>query len=183
MLPISFPEILLGARQGHTEPVSALYQHYHPAIFRYLYYRVGDQQTAEDLTAEVFLRMVRSLGEFRAQGVPFHAWLFRIARNLAVDHFRRTHTQSAVELPESHPDGATTEHLVELTLTSERLQQALTQLNEEQREVVTLRFILGMSLVETAQAIHRSEDAVKGLQRRGLMALREQLKDLEVCDD
>jgi RNA polymerase sigma-70 factor (ECF subfamily) len=176
-------ETILHAQQGQPGPVSELYQYYHPSIFRYLYYRVGDQQTAEDLTADVFLRMVRSLGEFRWHGVPFQAWLFRIARNIAVDHFRRSRAHPAVELPETHPDSKTTEQIIEHGLTSERLQQALRQLNEEQREVIIMRFVLGMSLAETAQTIHRSEDAVKGLQHRGLMALKEELKDLEVSND
>lgn len=173
-------ETILSAQQGHAEPVSAIYRYYHQRIFRYLYYRVGDQQTAEDLTSDVFLRMVRSLNEFHVEGAPFHAWLFRIARNIAIDYFRLSRTRPTVELPEAQPASANTERIVEQSLTSESLQRALIQINEEQREVIIMRFVLGMNLAETAQAIHRSEDAVKGLQRRGLMALKEQLKDLEV---
>jgi RNA polymerase sigma-70 factor (ECF subfamily) len=176
-------ETILRAQQGHLDPLSAIYQHYHQSIFRYLYYRVGDQQTAEDLTSDVFLRMVRSLAGYRLQGIPFQAWLFRIARNIAIDHFRQHRAHPAVELPENQPEPATTEQTIERRLTSERLQHALTQLHEEQRDVIVMRFVLGMNLAETAQTIHRSEDAVKGLQRRGLMALKENLKDLEVPHD
>ncbi|MFZ6027246.1 MAG: sigma-70 family RNA polymerase sigma factor [Chloroflexota bacterium] len=180
MLPTLPNETIVQAQQGHAEPVGAIYRHYHQRIFRYLYYRVGDQQTAEDLTSEVFLRMVRSLSEFRLEGTPFQAWLFRIARNIAIDHFRVSQAHPTAQLAEAHPAPTNLERIVERSLTSERLQAALAQIAEEQREVIVMRFVLGMNLAETAQAIHRSEDAVKGLQRRGLMALKEHLKDLEV---
>lgn len=172
MLTTLSAETILRAQEGQPEQLGLIYQRYHRSIFRYLYYRVGNQQLAEDLTADVFLRMIHSLRDYRLQGPPFQAWLFRIARNLAVDHFRRTYSHQVVKLSETQPDVVDTELLVERNLTSEQLQHALTQVSEEQRDVIVMRFILGMSLTETAQAIHRSEDAVKGLQRRGLMTLR-----------
>jgi len=174
---------ILDAQRGHSDQLTAIYQHYHLSIFRYLYYRVGDRQTAEDITSDVFVRMIRSLDNYRLQGIPFQAWLFRIARNLAIDHFRRTNGHDSVEFDDQEHVETSPEHLVERSLTSERLQQALAEINEQQRDVIVMRFVLGMSINETAQAVHRSEDAVKGLQRRGLMTLRECLKDLEVFDD
>lgn len=173
---------ILGAQAGRPDQVTALYEHYHAGIYRYLYYRVGDRQTAEDLTSEVFLRMIRNLGAYRLQGspAPFQAWLFQIAHNLATDHFRRT---------SNHPQATLTEDLaaadpapeagVEHRLTHEQLRRALSRLNEDQRDVVVMRFVVGLPIMEVARALHKSEDAIKGLQRRGLSALRENLSDLE----
>jgi RNA polymerase sigma-70 factor (ECF subfamily) len=175
-------ETILGAQAGRPDQVAALYEHYHAGIFRYLFYRVGDHQTAEDLTSEVFLRMIRSLGSYRVQGspVPFQAWLFQIAHNLATDHYRRISNFQQAELTEDLPafDPAP-ETRVEHHLSHERLQNALSRLNEDQRDVVILRFIAGLPIIDTARALHKSEDAVKGLQRRGLSALRESLSELE----
>jgi RNA polymerase sigma factor (sigma-70 family) len=86
MLNTVDPNTILGAQAGRPEQVTALYEHYHAGIYRYLYYRVGDRQTAEDLTSEVFLRMIRNLKGYRLQGSmgPFQAWLFQIAHNLAM---------------------------------------------------------------------------------------------------
>jgi RNA polymerase sigma-70 factor (ECF subfamily) len=175
-------ETILGAQAGRPDQVTALYEHYHAGIFRYLFYRVGDRETAEDLTGEVFLRMLRNLGSYRLQGstVPFQAWLFQIARNLAIDYYRRT---------SSFPQAALTEDLaardpaletrVEDRLNIEQLRHALSRLGEDQRDVVIMRFIVGLPIEATARALHKSEDAVKGLQRRGLSALRGSLSDLE----
>jgi len=174
---------ILGAQAGRPDQVTTLYEHYHAGIFRYLYYRVGDRQTAEDLTSEVFLRMIRNLGGYRLQGssAPFQAWLFQIAHNLATDHFRRTSNHPQVTLAESlaavdpEPDAG-----IERRLTHEHLRLALSRLNEDQRDVVVLRFVVGLPITEVAHTLHKSEDAVKGLQRRGLSALKDILSDLEV---
>jgi RNA polymerase sigma-70 factor (ECF subfamily) len=173
---------ILGAQAGRSEQVTALYEHYHAGIFRYLYYRVGDRQTAEDLTSEVFLRMIRNLGQYRLQGsaAPFQAWLFQIAHNLATDHFRRTNNHPQLPLAEhlaAHdpgPDVSAEHHL-----SQEHLRQAFARLNEDQRDVVLLRFVVGLPISEVAHTLHKSEDAVKGLQRRGLSALRDSLNDME----
>jgi RNA polymerase sigma-70 factor, ECF subfamily len=174
-------EVILQAQQGDAAQIGVLFQQHHRKVFRYLFYRVNDLQTAEDLTSEVFLRMLRSLPNYRLQGVSFQAWLFQIAHNLAIDHFRRTASHPNVELQEnlvaSDPDPDTS---VDRNLTSENLSKALVDIPEEQREVVVLRFIAGLPIAEVAAALNRSEDSVKGLQRRGLAALRERLTEWEV---
>jgi RNA polymerase sigma-70 factor (ECF subfamily) len=182
MLTTIDTNIIRGAQAGQPEQVSALYEHYHAGIFRYLYYRVGDHQTAEDLTSEVFLRMIRNLGRYRLQdsSAPFQAWLFQIAHNLAADHFRQASHHPQVTLNEDlaaadlAPDAR-----VEGRLSHANLRQALDRLNDDQRDVVVLRFVVGFPIAEVARVLHKSEDAVKGLQRRGLSALRERLSDLE----
>jgi RNA polymerase sigma-70 factor (ECF subfamily) len=168
-------------RSGQATLVADLFDRYHQGIFRYLYYRAGDQAIAEDLTSEVFLRAITALPGYRAQNGTYQAWLFQIARNLAIDHFRKMNVRQEKRLEEimqtvrDDPDRA-----IEKGLTSETLRQALGQLPEVQREVIVLRFVAAMPVTEVAQALHKSEDAVKGLQRRALIALRDLLNDWEV---
>ncbi|MBN1310463.1 MAG: sigma-70 family RNA polymerase sigma factor [Anaerolineae bacterium] len=169
--------------------IGELYNRHWPAVFRYLYYRVGDRQAAEDLTAEVFARMLEALPRYRPTGVPFKAWLFQIARNLAVDHFRKVGKRVAVSL-DPEMENQMVNHLeespharVERNLTNERLQSALATLNPDQRDVVIMRIIGEMPIREVAQALGKSEDAVKALQRRGLLALRSTLADWKVDYD
>jgi RNA polymerase sigma-70 factor, ECF subfamily len=176
-------EIIRRAQEGDAEMISTLYQQYHLSIFRYLYYRVGDREIAEDLTSEVFVRMLRFLGGFKPPATSFQAWLFQIARNLSTDHFRKASSQKVVELEEdvlatdTNTDPAA---VVDQLLTSEKLRKALDRLNEEQREVIILRFIAEMPISEVAQTLNKSDDAVKGLQRRALLALRTVLSGGEV---
>ncbi len=174
--------VIRGAQAGRPDQVTRLYEHYHASIFRYLYYRVGDRQTAEDLTSDVFLRMIRNLSGYSVQdsSAPFQAWLFQIAHNLVTDHYRRSSIHPQVELgehlaaTEPEPDAG-----VELHLTNENLRLALSKLKEDQRDVVVLRFVVGLPIIEVARTLHKSEDAIKGLQRRGLSALRDNLSELE----
>jgi RNA polymerase sigma-70 factor, ECF subfamily len=181
MVDIGQAEFITRAQKGDTQVIGMLYEQYHPGIFRYLYYRVGDQQTAEDLTSEVFLRMLRFLPAYRSQNVAFQAWLFQIARNLAIDHHRQMLVRNPVRLEEDLIAGnddpaVATEH----GLTSQSLRRALSRLTEEQRDVIVMRFVSAMPIAEVAQTLHKSEAAIKGLQRRALVALRETLNEWEI---
>jgi len=174
-------DIIQSAKTGDLASVATLYERHRAGVFRYLFYRVGNRQTAEDLTSEVFLRMIRSLDGYRDRGISFQAWLFQIAHNLAIDHFRRDHNSWEVELLESLPaNDPEPAAAVERKLTSESLQRALLKLEADQRDVVVLRFVVSMPIADVAQTLNRSEDAVKGLQRRGLIALRAVLAGSEV---
>lgn len=175
-------QLIARAQQGDAQAIGELYEYHRVSIFRYLYYRTGDPQTADDLTSEVFLRMIRALNSYRPQESGFLAWLFQIARNLLTDHYRKNRYRNHVELEDrqmvtteagSHPNG-------DAHLNSVVLQQALARLNDEQRDVIVMRFVTGMPIADVAQALNKSEDAVKGLQRRGLAALRDVLSDWEV---
>ena len=174
-------ELIRKAQAGDETVVAALYQQYYVSVFRYLYYRVGDRQTAEDLTSEVFLRMLRFLGGFKPPGAAFGAWLFGIARNLTTDHYRRMGIRNDVELEEdmlaTRDDPAAA---MERGLDSEALKRALKTLNDEQRDVIVMRFVSGMPIGQVAQVLGKSEDAVKGLQRRALIALRQTLAEWEI---
>lgn len=174
-------ELINRAQKGDQEMVAALYERFYLSVFRYLYYRVGDRQTAEDLTSETFERMLRFLGGFNPPSTSFQAWLFQIARNLSVDHYRKISERPHLELEENLiPTNEQPDSNAERILTSEGLRQALTQLNEDQREVIVMRFIAGMPIADVAEALNKSEDAIKGLQRRALSTLRQLLADWEV---
>jgi RNA polymerase sigma-70 factor, ECF subfamily len=164
------------AQNGNPEAAGELYDHHHPAIFRYLFYRTGDRQIAEDLTGEVFLKMVQALPGFNGGITAFRAWLFQIARNLSIDHLRRSQAHPNQSLGEDlHAPGLDPEGATEGKLNDAALQAALRRLSNDQKDVILLRFIEGMPLAETARTLHKSEDAVKGLQRRALATLREAL--------
>lgn len=162
------------ARKGDTEAFGLLYDHYHGAVYRFLYYRTRSQSLAEDLTSETFFRALRSMTGFRWQGKDFGAWLMTIARNLATDHFKagRTRLELTTEDMGLHDDAAEgPESEVLAALTSELLLKALAQLADEQRDCVVMRFLQGMSIAETAAVLGRSEGAVKQLQLRGVRNL------------
>jgi RNA polymerase sigma-70 factor, ECF subfamily len=175
-------KLIQRAQQGDRTVIADLYRHYYLNMFHFLYYRVGDRETAEDLTSEVFLRMLRFIGSFNPPAATFGSWLFEIARNLATDHFRRMGIRNDVELEEEimshkYEDPLTS---VERGLTNETMRRALHKLNDDQRDVIVLRFVAGMQIGEVAKALNKSEDAIKGLQRRALAALRGILIDWEV---
>jgi RNA polymerase sigma-70 factor (ECF subfamily) len=176
----TIPDLVTRAQKGSVDAAGQLYERHYRSIFRYLFYRTGDQHTAEDLTGEVFLKMVQALPGYRVTAATFRTWLFQIARNLSIDHFRRGKNHPVVALEDTFPAGEEApERAADRRLNGAQLQQALAQLNNEQRDVVLMRFVEGMPIGEVAATLHKSEDAVKGLQRRALIALREQLQATE----
>jgi RNA polymerase sigma-70 factor (ECF subfamily) len=181
---ITTPDLIVRAQQGDTVVIAGLYERHRQQVFRFLYYRLGDAEAAEDLTSEVFVRMLRGLNSYRPGNVPFRAWLFQIARNLAIDYYRAQRIRRHDPLDEALPaSGPRVEQAAAQRAAWQHLAAALAQLGDDQRDVILLRFISGLPIAETARALHKSEDAVKGLQRRALDALRQHLADKEVFDD
>jgi RNA polymerase sigma-70 factor (ECF subfamily) len=177
-------ELIRRAQAGDEEVIAGLYDRYHRGIYRYLYYRVGDQQAAEDLTSEVFLRMLRFISGFHPPAALFQAWLFQIARNLAIDHHRKMGVRDHLPLDDSLAAGnSSLVGSIDHSLTSETLRQALERLPDEQRDVILMRFVAGMRVAQVAKALHKSDDAIKGLQRRGLITLRAVLTEWEIYYD
>jgi RNA polymerase sigma-70 factor (ECF subfamily) len=164
------------AKRGDTQALARLYEEYFDRIYRYIAIRVGSRADAEDLAGQVFLKMLESISSFKWRGVPFSAWLFRIAHNLAVDHLRQKAKKGHVVLDESMAiseiDPAA---LAEIRLGIEQLNIALEQLTKNQKEVMALRFGAGLSTAETARVVGKSEGAVKALQHSALVALRKRL--------
>ena len=174
-------ELVARAQGGEVDAAGSLYDRHRESVFRYLWLRLGDQQLAEDLSGDVFTRMLDALPRYQALGIPFRAWLYRIAHNLLIDHFRKTSQRASVPLDvlEDRDDGNDPTLVVEGNLLTEQLMRALSHLDHNQREVVTLRFLMGLSLQEVAQAMDKSEAAVKSLQHRGLTLLRRALHPVE----
>ncbi len=171
-------DLVRRARGGDVNAIGALYDQHHERIFRYLWLRVNDTNLAEDLTGDVFMRMVSALPRYQPIGMPFRAWLYRIAHNLLVDHWRKPGNCEPVPLDsiEEQSDDCDPGSDVDRKLLVDRLSRALAQLEPNQHEVVVLRFVMGMSLQEVAQAVGKTEGAVKSLQHRGLAALRRALE-------
>jgi len=167
------------AQQGNKGAIGKLYDRYQEQMFRFAWSRVGDRQLAEDITGEIFTRMVTHLPEYRATAVPFSAWLYQIARNLITDVYRRQDSRILQPLENAHLVAETQESpdmMVEHQLTIEKIQAALETIDPQQREAVTLRFLTGLSLREAAETMDCSVAALKSLQHRGLQALRVALK-------
>lgn len=181
-LPESSDAVLIThAQRGDVNAIGRLYDRHRESIFRYLWIRLDDQPLAEDLTGDVFMRMLAALPRYQQQGLPFRAWLYRIAHNLLIDYFRKLNHQATVPLEAVEDQGAgdDPDQAVEQALLSERLQAALRDLEPTQSDVVTLRFLVGLSLHETALTLGKTEAAIKALQHRGLEKLRRKLEPLE----
>ena len=179
MLEPSDADLVRCAHGGDVSAVGALYDRHHEPVFRYVWSRVRDNHLAEDLTGEIFTRMVVSLPDYCPTGVPFRSWLYRIAHNLVVDHYRKEGNRVLVPLYDAEEQGAEEDNpasIVERQLAVERVGRALARLDPTQREVVVLRFLVGLSLREAALALDKTVGAVKSLQHRGLVALRAALK-------
>jgi RNA polymerase sigma-70 factor (ECF subfamily) len=162
------------AKEGDAEAFGQLYDHYVSGVFRFIYYRVGSQQLAEDLTSETFVRGLRAIQRFNWQGKDFGAWLTTIARNLVADHFKSSRARLEIvaeTIPEGKATVASPEQEVLALISNEMLFEAVNALPNEQRDCILMRFIQGMSIAQTAAALGRSEGAIKQLQLRAVRSL------------
>lgn len=164
------------ARCGDSDALAALYDAYLPKVYRYVAARVGSPHEAEDLTEEIFVKMLGAIGDFRWKAVPFSAWLFRIAHNHLVSHFRRSALRRGSQLSESLVDeDMDPPKLVEARLVLDEVRRATAQLPDAQREVITLRFVVGLSVSETARVLGKRENNVKALQHKAVARLQRML--------
>ncbi|EFL24226.1 putative RNA polymerase ECF-subfamily sigma factor [Streptomyces himastatinicus ATCC 53653] len=168
------------AQAGEAEAFGRLYDQYADTVYRYIYYRVGGRATAEDLTSETFLRALRRIGTFTWQGRDFGAWLVTIARNLVADHFKSSRFRLEVttgEMLDANEVERSPEDSVLESLSNAALLQAVRKLNPQQQECVTLRFLQGLSVAETARVMGKNEGAIKTLQYRAVRTLARLLPD------
>lgn len=166
-------QLIQRAKEGDPAAFAEIYDQCQPPIYRYILCRVSDVKTAEDLTSEVFVRLVEKIDQFTYRGHPLLAWLYTIARNLITDHHRHTGQRLLLPLDERLlPSSANPEKNVNGTLKQERILKALGHLTEGQRQVILLRFFEGLDNKTVAQMLGKSVGAVKALQHRGLAALR-----------
>jgi RNA polymerase sigma-70 factor (ECF subfamily) len=161
------------AKQGDRAAFAEIYDRHQSAIYRYIFYQVRDIATAEDLTSEVFVRLVEKIDRFTYRGRPLLAWLYTIARNLIMDHHRRAGKSQLLSLDEQLvADTIAPEEAAERRLTQDRLAAAIAHLTEDQRQVILLKFVEGLGNETTAQTLGKTVGSVKSLQHRGLAALR-----------
>lgn len=163
------------AREGDAEAFGLIYDRFQPEILRYLAHRTRDADVAEDLAQQVFLKAWQAIPRYQHRGVPFRAWLYRMAHNQMVDFFRAqrpTTDLEHVDLPED-PEA---EQRVLVQETNERLQEAMERLSEDHRQVLVLRFLLEKSAREIGEIMGRKEVTIRGLQMRALQALRREIE-------
>jgi RNA polymerase sigma-70 factor (ECF subfamily) len=162
------------AQRGDRVALEELYLLHFDRIYSYLHMSVGSRHDAEDLTTQTFVKMLEAIGRFQWRSVPFSAWLFRIAHNLAMDHFRANRRwQPEEEVPEAaqgEETSAEEQALASLGQTS--MMTLIERLSPEQRQVLTLKFVFRFSNAEAAAILGKTEGAVKSLQHRALASLQ-----------
>jgi RNA polymerase sigma-70 factor, ECF subfamily len=160
--------------QEYDEPaIEALYQKYYPKIYNYAFMQMGDAQASEDLASDVMLKMIESMHKYTFRGLPFGAWVFRIARNRLIDLHRRRRRRGEVDLSGTLSSAlASPQVLAERALERGQIQVALKHLTDEQRQVIVLKFIQGFDNRSIGQIMGRREGAIKSLQHRALGSLR-----------
>lgn len=170
--------LLQQVRRGDTGAFASLYQDNVQAVFRYIAFRVNDSQLAEDLTGDVFIRALKSIDTYEDQGKPFLAWLYRIAHARVVDYYRQTgrrpvHTPIEDQAIEAHTN-------MDATLLRRQaakvLREAISDLTEDQQQVIILRFIEGQRIDIVAQIMGKQANAIKQLQHRALRTLASRLE-------
>ena len=166
-------KLVIGAKKLDPEAWRRIYDRDYRKIYTFIYRRVGNSSLAEDLTSGVFLRALEGIAKYKYQGFTLTAWFLAISRNLVADHFRRTGRAPEQPLDLDVASGKPTpEQLVEGTWQRGVLYRAMEHLNEEQRQVVTLRFIDGLSTSEVGHLMNRRGGAVRALQHRAIASLR-----------
>jgi RNA polymerase sigma-70 factor (ECF subfamily) len=172
------------AQQGDREALEELYLIHFDRIYSYLHMSVGNRHDAEDLTTQVFLKMLESIGRFRWRSAPFSAWLFRIAHNLAMDHFRATkrwQPEETVPEPEPPTESAAEEEALE-SIGRQSMLELIQNLSHEQQQVLTLKFVFNFSNADAATILDKTEGAVKSLQHRALASLQRQMSQSGPAD-
>ncbi len=173
-------KILLESAAGfNQQALSELYDRYEARIYSYIYRRTGNETLAEDLTAQVFLKMLEAIRGDKAWHSSFSGWLYRIAHNAVIDYYRLRDRQQQVSLEDTLTTTASDHNpvvMAEVSLDAERLRVAIGRLTEEQAEVITLRFLEGYNISEVAEMLDKTEGSIKALQYRAVTTLRQLLQ-------
>jgi len=163
-------------KEGDSSAFGKLYDHYQPMIYRFVLVKVGRREEAEDITHQVFLQAWQNIRTYRHRGYPFGSWLYRIARNQVIDHYRSRKDDVSLEAADledvsrqvSQPD-------VSLRMDMERVMAAIYYLKPEYQDAIIFRFIEDLSIRETADAMHKTEGAVKLIQHRAIEELKKKI--------
>ena len=169
------------AQEGDRNALEDLYLIHFDRIYSYLHVSVGNRHDAEDLTTQTFLKMLEKIGSFKWQSAPFSAWLFRIAHNLAMDHFRaHRRWQPEEEVPEPPGEEEPSAELKAMqTVGRESMLKLIDHLSPEQQQVLTLKFVFNLPNAEVAAILDKTEGAIKSLQHRALVSLQKQIQQQE----
>lgn len=174
------------ASQGDPEAFTFIYERYVKRIYNYVYYRIGSETDAEDITSRVFYRAFGHIGNYVDKGVPFSAWLYRIAHNLVANWHRDSHRRKEVPLEDQlempahidHPERA-----MEQSQEMELLLKGIRRLSPDRQQLLILKFVEDYSNAEIGEIMGKSEGAIKSLYHRALMALREEMTRIGYQND
>ncbi len=169
------------AQGGDRTALEELYLLHFDRIYSYLHMSVGNRHDAEDLTTQTFLKMLESIKQFRWKAAPFSAWLFRIAHNLAMDHFRATRRwQPEEEVPEPVGESEPSAEFAALhSIGRQSMLDLIEGLSQEQQQVLTLKFVFNLPNAEVATILGKTEGAIKSLQHRALVSLQKHIASSE----
>jgi RNA polymerase sigma-70 factor (ECF subfamily) len=177
--------ILKQASKGDEEAFGVLYQRYVGRIYNYIYYRTGNQNDAEDLTARVFFRAMRHIRNYQDRGIPFSAWLYRIAHNLVANWHRDNSRRQELSLEEVSVPHRMKEHPEIALLQNEEyktLLKVIRQLSPERQQLLILKFVEHLSNAEIGKIMGRTEGAIKSLYHRTLISLRDKMYTIDLLD-
>jgi RNA polymerase sigma-70 factor (ECF subfamily) len=172
-------DTLARASEGSREAFGVLYDRYAERIYNYIYYRTGNKHDAEDLTARVFFRAMRHITNYQDRGVPFSAWLYRIAHNLVANWHRDNSRRQQVSLDDDYQISSGVNHPeTELIRTEEQtvLLRVISKLPDDRQQLLILKYVEHMSNAEIGQIMERTEGAIKSLYHRTLISLRDEMK-------
>ena len=169
------------ARTGDKDALTELYGVFREKIYRYVFFKCGNHADAEDITNEVFLRMIQSIANFQWKGIGFSSWLFKIASNLVIDYYRNKSRRNIESIEDRDYIGETNWEQISEFLDNRDLFHAIYKdtddLTDLQKEVVNLRFIGDLSLKETAEAMSKNVNSVKAIQHAAIKKLKEKVQE------
>jgi RNA polymerase sigma-70 factor (ECF subfamily) len=169
-------KLIKNAIKGEASAFGLLYDKYQPQIYRFVYLKVSHREEAEDLTHQIFLKAWQNMSDFNFRGFPFSSWLYRSARNQVIDYYRTKKSNIPLEdIVEIRIEDSRCSDNFEANLEIEKIKKTISRLNPGQQDVVILRFVEDFSVRETAEALNKSEIAVKLLQYRAIRNLKKLL--------
>lgn len=172
-------ELILRAQAGDVECFAKLYDHYIPQIYRFVFVKTSHKADAEDLTHEVFLSAWQHLGRYRHKGFPFSSWLYQVARNKIIDYYRLRKNHSSIDEQSGDAEWAKVENTLaedfDIALTIKGIKNVIQTLTHDQQDVLLMRFVNDLSYEEIAQAMEKSEGAVRLIQHRAIQELKKRI--------
>ena len=174
-------EIIKKAVKGVSSAFASLYDHYQPMIYRFVAIKVGRREDAEDITHQVFMSAWQNVSKYKYQGHPFSSWLYQIARNQVIDHYRAKKQETSIEQidPEYFVLPATAQFDLATKLDFEKVRSGIAQLKPEYQDIIIMRFVEDLPLKDVATAIGKTEGAVKLMQHRAVKELKRVMGEQE----